>query len=154
MRITSCLFLVAALPVLAGCSVLEGLRPGSAGSAPTVASPPSSAPGARPVLGRGKSAASLDRTSDADKAAALKAPAKGRELGRAVVSLGSPSEPGLWLRSALVKTAGPGHIRTASGQSLAVDLTPGQGGAILSFGAFRALNLPLTSLPEVTVLSE
>jgi hypothetical protein len=144
MRITSCLFLVAALPVLAGCSVLEGLRPGSAGSAP----------GARPVLGRGKSAASLDRTSDADKAAALKAPAKGRELGRAVVSLGSPSEPGLWLRSALVKTAGPGHIRTASGQSLAVDLTPGQGGAILSFGAFRALNLPLTSLPEVTVLSE
>ena len=154
MRIIGSLVLVAALPVLAGCSVLEGLRPGAAGSAPAVANPPSAPSATRPVLGRGKSAAALDRTSDADKAAALKAPARGRELGRAVVALGSPSEPGLWLRSPLVKTAGPGHVKTASGQSLAVDLKPGQGGAILSFGAFRALNLPLTSLPEVTVLSQ
>jgi hypothetical protein len=42
-------------------------------------------------------------------------------------------------------------VVTASGQSLAVELRPGSGAALLSLAAFQALGLPLTGLPEVTV---
>lgn len=151
MQIIRTLALVVALPALAGCSVFDGLRP-----APTAspAAPPAAAPVARPVMGQGNSAAALDRTTEAERATALATRAQGGELGRVVVSLGPPSEGGLWLRAPVVKVAGRGHVRTAQGQTLAVDLEPGEGGAILSFGAFRALNLPLTSLPEVTVLAQ
>ena len=148
--------LIAALPVLAGCSVIEGLRPAPSASASATAAPGgvASAPASRPILGQGKNAATLDKTTEAERAAALGAKAQGAELGRVTVSLGPPSEGGLWLRAPIVKVAGRGHVRTAKGQTLAVDLEPGEGGAILSFGAFRALNLPLTSLPEVTVVAQ
>lgn len=142
--------LIAALPVLAGCSVIEGLRPAPAADPAAVAAP---APVASPAIGRGKSAATLDSTTEAERAAALGARAQGADLGRVTVSLGSPSEGGLWLRAPVVKTAGRGTVRTAAGKTLAVDLVPGEGAAILSFGAFRALDLPLASLPEVTVLA-
>lgn len=106
------------------------------------------------VLGaRAVSAEVLDKTSAAEKAAALAAPAKGgeRELGRVVVALGSPAEQGIWLSSALVKDKAQGRIVTAAGKSLAVELRPGTGGALLSLAAFQALGLPLTELPEVRV---
>lgn len=106
-------------------------------------------------MGRGKTAASLDTVTDAEKAAALAAPKSGgAQLGKTVVALGSPGETGLWLRAPIVKAEGKGRVVTASGQSLAVDLKPGTGGALLSFAAFRALNLPLTGLPEVTVYAD
>lgn len=147
--------LIAALPVLAGCSVLEGLRPAPAAD-PAAAAAPTAAPApvSRPAIGRGKAAASLDRTTESERATALATRAQGADLGRVTVSLGSPSEGGLWLRAPVVKTAGRGHVRTAAGKTLAVDLEPGEGAAILSFGAFRALDLPLASLPEVTVLAQ
>jgi hypothetical protein len=99
------------------------------------------------------SAEALDRTSAAEKEAALAAPAKGgeRELGRVVVALGAPAEPGIWLSSALVARVAQGRITTAAGKSLAVELRPGTGGALLSLAAFQALGLSLTELPEVTV---
>ena len=93
------------------------------------------------------------RTSEAEKAAALAAPAAGgeRELGRVVVALGSPAEQGIWLSTALVKEKAQGRIMTAAGKSLALELRPGTGGALLSLAAFQALGLSLTELPEVTV---
>jgi hypothetical protein len=99
------------------------------------------------------SAAALDTTSAEEKAAALAAPAAGgeRALGTAVVALGPPAEQGLWLSSPLVKAVAQGRVVTASGQSLAVELRPGSGAALLSLAAFQALKLPLTGLPEVTV---
>ena len=99
------------------------------------------------------SAEALDTTTAEEKAAALAAPAKGgeRELGRVVVALGSPAEQGIWLSSSLVKEKAPGRIMTAAGKSLAVELRPGTGGALLSLAAFQALGLSLTELPEVTV---
>ena len=102
---------------------------------------------------RAVSAEALDKTSAAEKAAALAAPAKGgeRELGKVVVALGSPAEQGIWLSSALVKEKAEGRIVTAAGKSLAVELRPGTGGALLSLAAFQALGLSLTELPEVTV---
>lgn len=107
------------------------------------------------VLGttQAASAEALDKTTAAEKAAALAAPAKGgeRELGRVVVALGSPAEQGIWLSSALVTEKAQGRIMTAAGKSLAVELRPGTGGALLSLAAFQALGLPLTGLPEVTI---
>ncbi len=109
-----------------------------------------------PPLGKGAAAASFDKTSEAEKAAALAKPAAAgaRELGKTVVTLGSPTEQGFWLKSALVAAPGKGRITTASGASVAVDLLPGTGGALLSLAAFRALGLSLTDLPEVTVFAE
>jgi hypothetical protein len=102
---------------------------------------------------RAVSAETLDKTTAEEKAAALAAPAAGgeRELGRVVVALGPPAEQGIWLSSALVKDKAQGRIMTAAGKSLAVELRPGTGGALLSLAAFQALGLNLTDLPEVTV---
>jgi hypothetical protein len=69
----------------------------------------------------------------------------------AVVALGPPAEQGLWLSSPLVSAVTQGRVVTASGQSLALELRPGTGAALLSLAAFQALKLPLTELPEVTV---
>jgi hypothetical protein len=155
--------LTLALTATSGCAVLDRLKPGSAAgpsgapasadqsttsdAAPVAAAPP-------PVLGaRGNTASALDTTTTEQKQTALAAPAASgeRQLGKVAVSLGSPAEPGIWLRSALVTAPGKGRVVTASGQSVAVDLLPGQGAAQLSLAAFMALGLSLTALPEVTV---
>ena len=107
------------------------------------------------VLGttRAVSAEALDQTSAEAKAAALAAPAPSgeRELGKVVVALGPPAEQGIWLSSPLVTEVAQGRIVTAAGKSLAVELRPGTGGALLSLAAFQALGLSLTELPQVTV---
>jgi len=104
-----------------------------------------------------KTAAALDTTSVAQKTAALAAPsqpAAERTLGKTAVALGNVTEPGFWLRSALVSSAGKGRAVTAQGKSIQVDLIPGSGAAQLSLAAFRALDLPLTGLPEVTIFAQ
>jgi len=161
------LALCVALTATSGCAVLDRLKPGSArtsaaaqtgavGETETApdsgeAAPVAAAPA--PALGPGQTARTLDTTTAAQKQAALSAPAASgeRELGKVAVSLGSPAEPGIWLRSALVTAAGKGRVVTATGQSVAVDLLPGAGAAQLSLAAFMALGLSLTALPEVTV---
>lgn len=75
-------------------------------------------------------------------------------MGKTAVALGNVTEPGFWLRSALVKTPGSGRVVTAGGATIAVDLIPGTGAAQLSLAAFRALNLSLTDLPEVTIFAQ
>lgn len=145
-----------ALTATAGCAVLDRLKPAS--EAPAAAVDPGAAAVAAapaPVLGAGATATTLDTTTDAQKQAALAAPAASgeRSLGKVAVSLGSPAEPGIWLRSSLVSAPGKGRVVTASGQSVAVDLLPGQGAAQLSLPAYVALGLSLTALPEVTVFA-
>ena len=151
------LFPVLAL-ALSGCALFQN----EAGGPKPAAGPaePASATEAAPavatsVLGtvRAASAEALDKTSAAEKAAALAAPASGgeRELGKVVVALGPPAEQGIWLSSVLVKEKGQGRIVTAAGKSLAVELRPGTGAALLSLAAFQALGLSLTELPQVTV---
>lgn len=104
-------------------------------------------------MGAGQAPEALDQTTAEEKSAALAAPAKGgeRALGKAVVALGSPAEPGLWVQTALVGAPSQGRIMAANGQSLAVDLRPGTGGALMSLAAYQALGIPLTDLPEVTI---
>ncbi|MGQ0564162.1 MAG: hypothetical protein ACT4OK_03700 [Gemmobacter sp.] len=124
----------------------------------TVAAPPPASPvtGVPVPVAGATTAAALDTTTEADKAAALApppAPAGERSLGTTAVALGNPAEPGFWLRSSLVTAPGAGRVAVAGGASIAVDLIPGTGSAQLSLPAFRALNLPLTALPEVTIFA-
>jgi hypothetical protein len=149
------------IPVLAlalsGCALFqkEGGGPGSV-TGPTEPQPATEfAPAvSTTALGaRAVSAEALDKTTAEEKAAALAAPAKGgeRELGKVVVALGPPAEQGIWLSSTLVTEVAQGRVMTAAGKSLAVELRPGTGGALLSLAAFQALGLSLTELPQVTV---
>jgi hypothetical protein len=130
--------------MLSGCAVVEKFSKPKPQAAPVVAEVP--------VLGVGATPASLDTTTPAEKAAAVVVPS-GAELvlGKVVVGLGSPAEQGFWLKSALVVVAGKGRVVTDSGASVAVDLLPTDGPALLSLAAYRALGLGLTDLPEVTV---
>ena len=123
-----------------------GIRPEARPLSPGTTRP---APGAVTVQ-------ALDTTTAQDKAAALSAkPTTGAtNLGKTIVTLGLVTEPGFWLRSALVTTAGPGRVETAGGDTIRVDLIPGEGAAQLSLAAFRALGLPLTGFPEVTVFAD
>lgn len=138
---------------LSACGPLDRMKPAPA---PVQIVAPVEEPVTLPALGSGQSAAALDSTTAAERQAALAAPAPAgaRELGKTTVALGSPTEPGLWLKSALVKQPGKGQVVTAAGTSVAVDLIPGTGGALLSLGAYRALGLALTDLPEVTILAD
>ena len=152
---------LAILPVIAlalsGCALFqkEGGRAGVTGPAEPHPATEFAPAVSTSVLGttRAASAEALDKTSAEEKAAALAAPAQGgeRELGRVVVALGPPAEQGIWLSSALVKETAQGRIVTAAGKSLAVELRPGTGAALLSLAAFQALGLSLTELPQVTV---
>jgi hypothetical protein len=143
---------LALILMLAGCAQLfPPAAPAPGGPAPV--SPTAPAPA---VLGQGQTAAALDRTTEAERAAAVAVPAAAgaRDLGRVTVALGSPAEQGFWLKSGLVTAPGRGRVELASGASVAVDLLPGSGGGLLSLAAYRALGLGLTDLPEVRVFAE
>ena len=130
---------------LSGCGMVKGmLRPVPAAAAPQ--SPMA-------TLGEGVTAAALDTTTAAERTEALDAaPESGeRMLGTVSAALGSPTEPGFWIKTKLVAVAAKGRVETADGKSVAVDLLPSDGAAILSFAAFRALELALTDLPDVSV---
>ena len=152
--------LIPLLAVIAALGACDLLRKPAGGWEDTAA--PAAAPQPRPAAGtaaprlapqNARSAAAFDRTTEAERAAAVAAPVTGGALGEVVVSLGNPAEPGFWLRSGLVTAQRPGSVRIASGASVQVDLLPlgGGGGPQLSLAAYRALGLGLTDLPKVTV---
>jgi hypothetical protein len=146
---------------LSGCGLVDTIRSGpvpeSGRAAPLAASsaPVVAVPQRMPGTAGGQTAAALDTTTEAERAAALATgPISGAILGKVRVSLGSPAEAGFWLQGGIVTVAGKGRVTTAAGQSVAVELRPGVGAAQLSLPAFRALGLVLTDLPEVTVTAE
>ncbi|MEP3921020.1 hypothetical protein [Ascidiaceihabitans sp.] len=75
-------------------------------------------------------------------------------LGTTVASLGSPAEPGLWLKTPLVKTQTSGTV-SYNGTSAQVTLIPIEGpktaGSRMSLQAFQTLGASLTDLVEVAV---
>lgn len=151
---------LALILALSGCSVLD--RDGAPPQSVAVGEPdPMSGLTTGPVAQRlpgmagGQSAAALDTSTDAERSAALAVgPVAGAELGRVFVTLGNPTEQGFWLQTTLVSAPAKGRVQADGGASVGVELRPGAGGAQLSLAAFRALGLPLTGLPEVTVYSE
>lgn len=150
------LIFVAAV-TLSGCETLSpktgGPVTGPSSPAPAVEGLPGTGTGV--IGGRAVRAETLDTTTPEEKAKALAAPVAAGErlLGKVVVALGPPAEQGIWLKTALVTETGQGRIETAGGKSLAVELRPGTGAALLSLAAFQALGIVLTDLPEVSVFA-
>ena len=168
---------LAAVALLAGCAeggFLSGVGGGTARPAsapaprPEPVAPPSEPAGVRNVPAPGETVVAppravtstvgaLDRVSEAEKAEARQeaevAAATSSELGSVTVSLGDPSDSGLWVKSALVTSDTPGTVRTAGGEAVAVTLRPlgGAGGPQISLSALQALGLPLTGLHSVTL---
>ncbi|MEQ6203641.1 hypothetical protein ABMC88_11360 [Sulfitobacter sp. HNIBRBA2951] len=102
---------------------------------------------------------SLDTTTQEQraKAAAPATPAaESKLLGTTVATLGSPTEPGFWLKTPLVKTETAGRVTNKSnGKSSAVTLIPIDGpataGSRMSLPAMRLIEASLTDLTEVEV---
>jgi hypothetical protein len=82
------------------------------------------------------------------------APRQSGPLGVTVASLGNPAEPGLWLKTPLVKKGQTGRV-IYNGQSIEVTLIPIPGeataGSRMSLDAFKALGAPLTELAQLSV---
>ena len=106
--------------------------------------------------GRGKGAGK----GSTGTGAASRAPAStGAALGTTVVSLGSATEPGLWLKTPLVDAEQPGRVTNpATGKSAAVTLIPLEGpataGSRMSLPALRLIGASLTDLTTVEVSTE
>jgi hypothetical protein len=143
-------------------------RPGAAGEAATTAAampeavkieqtvldPVTSAPPPPPAA---RTAEALDTTTAEQRAAAVAPVAAGaRVLGTTVVSLGSATEPGLWMKTPLVKTEMQGRVTNpATGKSSTVMLIPIDGpataGSRMSLSALRLIGASLTDLTSVEV---
>lgn len=88
--------------------------------------------------------------------AAAPNPVAEKDLGLTIASLGSPAEPGFWLKTPLVDAPSKGRVMFAeTDKSVAVDLIPIDGpktaGSRLSLAAMRLIEAPLTGLPEIRV---
>lgn len=149
--------------LLAGCANgPEWLKPRESPSAvQESATPAKEETTTRPVARVPASARTVDEfdtSSAADKAEAAKPTSGGTDLGVTIASLGAAGEPGFWMKTPLVKAAGPGRVvYPANGKSVKVDLIPSAGeagaGSQLSLAALRVIDAPLTGLPEVRVFS-
>ena len=98
----------------------------------------------------------FDTTTKEDRAAAVAdfPPGGAQPLGKTIASLGSPQEPGIWLKTPLVRDVTPGRVNY-QGNRINVELRPSGGepgsGSQISLAAMRLIEAPLTSLPELTV---
>lgn len=117
------------------------------------------APSAPPPPPAANTQATLDTTTAEQRrqAAAPPAAARGaRILGTTVASLGSPTEPGFWLKTPLVQAEAMGRVTNkGNGKSSAVKLIPiegpASGGSRLSLPAMRLIDASLTELIEIEV---
>ncbi|QOL80658.1 hypothetical protein [Pseudooceanicola spongiae] len=76
--------------------------------------------------------------------------------GRTVATLGAAGEPGLWLKTPMVKTVQKGRITAIeTGTTISAQLIPINGpetaGSRLSLQAMQALGVPLAGLIEIDV---
>ncbi len=98
----------------------------------------------------------FDTTTEEDRTAAttVDETAETEELGVTIASLGSPTEPGIWLKTPLVTELSEGRI-TFNDKSINIELRPSGGapgsGSQISLAAMRLIEAPLTGLPEITV---
>lgn len=101
----------------------------------------------------------FDTTSAADKAEALdvKVDAPVSALGTTQATLGPPAEPGIWMKTPLVKALVMGRV-SYNGKDANVELRPSGGsagsGSQISLAAMRLLDIPLTDIAEVTVYAQ
>ena len=161
MSLTRAVVVIVLLSSLSACGLVDRIGGGASQTSDPVAATDLAAPDqtveptAIVPLSGAQQVADLDQTTDAERAAATAAATAGggQSLGSVIVALGSPAEQGFWLQSSLVTEPGKGRVVTDTGQSVAVDLRPASGAALLSLAAYRALGLGLTDLPEVQVFA-
>ena len=145
-------FLIGSLGILlAGCALLDGA--GLQALQPKPEPAPPSVVAQTPLQAR--KVEEFDTTTADERSAVAAKRGEGR-LGVTIASLGSPSEPGFWLKTPLVKTATKGRVvYPGTGKSAGVDLIPIEGpetaGSRLSLAAMRLIGAPLTGLPEIEV---
>ncbi len=153
--------------VLAGCTSpsLQGIFSAPNSAAPVVEAavpapvvetldptpPPPPPPQARTV-------AQFDTTTAEDRAAAVAKPEPASEtkLGTTIATLGSPADPGIWIKTPLVTSLVAGRaVYGANGKSVNIELRPSGGeagsGSQISLPAMRLLDAPLTGLLELTL---
>ena len=98
----------------------------------------------------------FDTTSEADRAeaVAVAAVSSKQALGTTLATLGSPTEPGIWLKTPLVSALASGRV-SYQGQTINIELRPSGGeagsGSQISLAAMRLLNAPLTGIIELQV---
>jgi len=100
----------------------------------------------------------FDTTTAEERAEAVVRPAAASEtrLGTTIASLGSPTDPGLWLKTPLVSAVTQGRVEyPANGTAVTLELRPSGtepgSGSQISLAAMRLLEAPLTGLPELVV---
>lgn len=166
------ILLILMLGFVPGCAVLDGsARPGEAGAGmPAAALEGQQRPLARPEgldttpapvpSSTARTVEQFDTTTAEDRAEALTPVQSGGEqrLGTTIASLGSPTDPGIWIKTPLVTTVTQGRVvYTATGKSVNVELRPSGGapgsGSQISLAAMRLLEAPLTGLPELEVFA-
>lgn len=104
-----------------------------------------------------RTASEFDTTSKEDRQAALAKPVSAdAKLGVTLATLGSPADPGIWLKTPLVRELAMGRV-TYKGASVNLELRPSGGaqgsGSQISLPAMRLLDAPLTGIIELTVFS-
>ena len=101
----------------------------------------------------------FDTTTAEDRAEATAAPEPEGEtrLGTTIATLGSPADPGIWLKTPLVTELVAGRVEY-KGKSVNLELRPSGGesgsGSQISLPAMRLLDAPLTGLLELTVYKD
>lgn len=104
-----------------------------------------------------RTAEALDTTTPEQRAAAARPASEGAQpLGTTVASLGSATEPGLWMKTPLVQSELQGRVTNpATGKSSTVRLIPLEGpktaGSRMSLSALRLIGASLTDLTSVEV---
>jgi hypothetical protein len=103
----------------------------------------------------------FDTTTAEDRQDALDVvePAGEVSLGTTNASLGSPTDPGIWLKTPLVSALTAGRVEyPANGNTVNIELRPSGGAAgsasQISLAAMRLLEIPLTELADITVFAE
>jgi len=145
-------FLILPFLALAACDLPEAEV--AAPEAPETVIPAMTLPPPPPRTAR--TADQFDTTSAADRQAATQVSASaGAELGRTTATLGSPTEPGIWLRTGLVTEVTQGRIRYQN-RTINVELRPSGraagSGSQISLAAMRLIEAPLTGIIDLTVL--
>jgi hypothetical protein len=151
------LHMILPLIALTGCSstAFDGKLNGVFGIEPAVSEVPVVVAPPPPVTA--VSVEDFDTTTQADRDAAVtQVAATDAALGTTIASLGSPADPGIWLKTPLVTQETMGRAEF-EGTAIAIQLRPSGGaagsGSQVSLAAMRLLGAPLTGLPELTVFA-
>ena len=142
--------------LVAACTEMADQRgdsaAGAAGEAQVAA--PVTPVAAPPPPAAARTAEQFDTTSAQDRAEATAASSGGARLGTTIASLGSPTDPGIWIETPLVSAPVMGRVEYG-GKSVTLELRPNGkavgAGSQISLAAMRLLGVALTDLPEVTV---